>query len=286
MSARDAESGSSTYKGGSGAAGGLGNGGIGGGMGGGGNYGGGYGGGAGRNGGMASGTGLTTGNNIYGNTAFGQAGGFARGYAMRDARSLRNAGMGPSMGSFSNFRTLNGAPMFGGALSGQAFNAPNANAAFGQAMAAYQAMNQPQPAPTPASAPVTQQPLPAIAPPPAPVPPAPPAPITQAMLPSFFNPPPTVPPETVPGYTPPNYYNALTAYKSAYGPEYAALAGAAAPGNGIGAWTRNTNYLNNATGYDPGYRADTNMTTNRGLQAGAGGLVSGGGFGGGGGRGW
>lgn len=140
MSARDAESGSSSYKGGSGAAGGLGNGGVGGGMGGGGNHGGGYGGGAGRNGGMASGTGLTTGNNWYGNTAFGQAGGFARGYAMRDPASLRNAGMGPTMGSYSNFNTLNGQPMFNGALSGQSFAAPNANAAYGGAAAQYAAM--------------------------------------------------------------------------------------------------------------------------------------------------
>ena len=77
MSARDAESGSSTYKGGSGRAGGLGNGGIGGGMGGGGNWGGGMGGGAGRNGGMNSRTGLTTGNNMFGGMAFGRPGGMA-----------------------------------------------------------------------------------------------------------------------------------------------------------------------------------------------------------------
>lgn len=77
MSARDAESGSSTYKGGSGRAGGLGNGGIGGGMGGGGNHGGGMGGGAGRNGGIGSRTGLTTGNRMIGGTAYGRPGGFA-----------------------------------------------------------------------------------------------------------------------------------------------------------------------------------------------------------------
>ena len=77
MSARDSESGSSTYKGGSGRAGGLGNGGIGGGMGGGGNYGGGMGGGAGRNGGIGNRTGLTTGNRMYGGMAFGRPGGLA-----------------------------------------------------------------------------------------------------------------------------------------------------------------------------------------------------------------
>lgn len=78
MSARDAESGSSTYKGGSGRAGGLGNGGVGGGMGGGGNYGGGMGGGAARNGGIGSRTGLTTGNRMYGGTAVGRPGGMAQ----------------------------------------------------------------------------------------------------------------------------------------------------------------------------------------------------------------
>lgn len=77
MSARDSESGSSTYKGGSGRAGGLGNGGIGGGMGGGGNYGGGMGGGAGRNGGIGSRTGLTTGNRMIGGVATGRSGGMA-----------------------------------------------------------------------------------------------------------------------------------------------------------------------------------------------------------------
>lgn len=84
MSARDAESGSSTYKGGSGRAGGLGNGGLGGGMGGGGNYGGGMGGGAARYGGLGNRTGLTTGNRMVGIpgrdglTFRGRPGGFAQ----------------------------------------------------------------------------------------------------------------------------------------------------------------------------------------------------------------
>lgn len=77
MSARDAESGSSSYKGGSGRAGGLGNGGIGGGMGGGGNWGGGMGGGAGRNGGIGNRTGMMTGNMMYGGMAMGRPGGMA-----------------------------------------------------------------------------------------------------------------------------------------------------------------------------------------------------------------
>jgi hypothetical protein len=84
MSARDSESGSSTYKGGSGRAGGLGNGGIGGGMGGGGNFGGGMGGGGGRMGGIGNRTGLTTGNSMWGIagrngvTFTGRPGGFAQ----------------------------------------------------------------------------------------------------------------------------------------------------------------------------------------------------------------
>ena len=261
MSARDAESGSSSYKGGSGAAGGLGNGGIGGGMGGGGNHGGGYGGGAGRNGGMASGTGLTTGNNWYGNTAFGQAGGFARGYAMRDPASLRNAGMGPTMGSYSNFNTLNGQPMFNGALSGQSFAAPNANAAYGGAAAQYAAMM---------AAKQNQAMKPGVN-------------ATGETILQIEDVPPVAPPNIPRSYVPsrihqqftPNY-EALRAYQSAYGPEYMSLAGA--PKLGIGQWTRNTNQINNVTGYDPGYRADTNMTTRQpGGPGGPSGLSGGGG---------
>lgn len=90
MSARDAESGSSTYKGGSGRAGGLGNGGIGGGMGGGGNWGGGMGGGAGRNGGMNSRTGLTTGNGMFGGMAFGRPGGMAMNLGSPVAQGPKN----------------------------------------------------------------------------------------------------------------------------------------------------------------------------------------------------
>lgn len=116
MSARDAESGSSTYKGGSGRAGGLGNGGIGGGMGGGGNWGGGggMGGGAGRNGGIGNRTGLSTGTTWHGNAAFGRPGGMASGYGM-----MRN-------GQMTNMRNLDGTPMFVGPLSG---NKPRARPA-------------------------------------------------------------------------------------------------------------------------------------------------------------
>jgi hypothetical protein len=129
MSARDSASGSSTYKGGSGGAGGLGNGGIGGGGGG-----GSRGGGAGYNAGAGSRTGLTTGNTTYGNTAFGRPGGNAVAYGMRDAASLNRAGMGPTVGSFGNFRTPSGAAMFGNSsVQGQSFYGRNMGQALSQA---------------------------------------------------------------------------------------------------------------------------------------------------------
>ena len=158
MSARDSASGSSTYKGGSGGAGGLGNGGIGGGMGG------GYrGGGAGYNGGAGSRTGLTTGNTTYGNTAFGRPGGNAVAYGMRDAASLGRAGMGPTVGSYGNFRTPSGAAMFGNSsVQGQSFRGMNMGQALSQANRAQ--ARQPQVdgllggAPAPAGAPAASYP--------------------------------------------------------------------------------------------------------------------------------
>lgn len=143
MSARDSASGSSTYKGGSGGAGGLGNGGIGGGAGG------GYrGGGSGYNGGAGSRTGLTTGAKMYGNTAYGAPGGVVQAYGMRDARSLGRAGMGPTVGSYGNFQTPAGHPMFAGSpVQGQVFHGMNMGQALSQAQraqAAYQAANRPQ----------------------------------------------------------------------------------------------------------------------------------------------
>ena len=126
MSARD-DFGSSAGRGPG--AGGLGNGGIGGGMGG-----GSRGGGAGYNGGAGSRTGLTTGNTIYGNTAFGRPGGNAVAYGMRDAASLNRAGMGPTVGSYGNFRTPSGAAMFGNSpVQGQSFYGQNMGQALSQA---------------------------------------------------------------------------------------------------------------------------------------------------------
>lgn len=103
MSARDSESGSSSYKGGSRSAGGLGNGGIGGGRGGGGNFGGGMGGGAGRNGGIGSRTGLTTGTKMVGTpgrdglSATGRPGGMAQNpgaWGMRPQSSIARGTLG------------------------------------------------------------------------------------------------------------------------------------------------------------------------------------------------
>lgn len=99
---------------------------------GGGGYGGGYG------GGMTQNTGLGTGNQWHGNTAFGTAGQMAQGYATRDAASLRAAGMGPQLGSYGNFRTMGGAPMFGGSpIQGSTFAGYGAGQAYSAAQAAY-----------------------------------------------------------------------------------------------------------------------------------------------------
>lgn len=158
MSARDSESGSSSYRGGSGNAGGLGNGGVGGGSGG-----GHRGGGAGYNGGIGSRTGLTSGKDWRGNSAFGRAGGPVQAYGMRDARSLGRAGMGPTVGTYSNFRTPNGAAMFGNSPAqgrGMGFHGMNMGQALSQARradAAWQGASAPEgllgTTPTPAAAP-------------------------------------------------------------------------------------------------------------------------------------
>ena len=158
MSARDSESGSSSYRGGSGNAGGLGNGGVGGGSGG-----GHRGGGAGYNGGIGSRTGLTSGKDWRGNSAFGRAGGPVQAYGMRDARSLGRAGMGPTVGTYSNFRAPNGQPMFGNSPAqgrGMGFHGMNMGQALSQARradAAWQGASAPEGllggTPTPAAAP-------------------------------------------------------------------------------------------------------------------------------------
>ena len=134
--------------------------------------------------------GITTGSTIHGNTAFGPAGGNAMGYATRDARSLAGAGMGPTMGTYSNFRTPSGAPMFGDS-GPQGMTARNPM----QAMQMLQALRQRF---QPASAPPMRQP---------------------GLLDDDVIAPPTVP--TIP----PNLYGMLRAYNSPYGPEYLSLAG-------------------------------------------------------------
>lgn len=60
----------------------------------------------------SNGLGATTGKTIYGNTAYGPAGGMATGYATRkDSPS----GLGPSVGTYSNFRNLDGSAAIPGA---------------------------------------------------------------------------------------------------------------------------------------------------------------------------
>ena len=113
-------------------AGGLANGGVGGGM-----SSGSRGGGAGYNGGAGSRTGVTTGAEWKGNTAFGRPGSMADGYAMRDARSLGAAGMGPTLGSYGQFRDMQGNPMFGNSpVQGQSFYGMNIGQALSQAQRA------------------------------------------------------------------------------------------------------------------------------------------------------
>lgn len=94
------------------------------------------------------GGGITTGNTIYGNTAFGPSGGMATGYAM--ASGLPGVAYGPSTAQYSNFRNLDGTPMFGGMAGSRSFSAPNATQAYAQLqsyinsiMAARQARPQP-----------------------------------------------------------------------------------------------------------------------------------------------
>lgn len=115
--------------------------------------------------------GLTTGNTWHGNTAFGPSGGDATGYATRDYKSLSNAGMGPSMGSYSHFKDMNGNDMFGGSpIQGQSFSAMSGNKAYNNANQAYQAWknnqieSSPLDRPTHPAATITQPPPPVVKP--------------------------------------------------------------------------------------------------------------------------
>lgn len=216
MSARDDfGSSSGTSRGYGGGAGGLGNGGTGGGMGG-----GFAGGGGARNGGIGSRTGLSTGTTTYGNTAFGRPGGMAQGYATRDARSLAAAGMAPTLGTFGQFNTMQGLPVGGGLLGDDTFTAPNASAAYAQAYARWQQMQQP------ISRPVAQ---PQIG-----------QPVVQ---PAGFQ---------RPAFNP---YDALRAYASPYGPE--AYAGAGRWGQGR--FLNDADAYHNWAGTDRGYMASGNL---------------------------
>ena len=90
----------------------------------------------------SNGLGIRTGSTIRGNTAFGPAGGMAQGYA---TNSRLGSGMGPSIGSFSNFRNTDGSAMFGGGLQNRAIAAKNPQQALGmlQALKAAQGSQRP-----------------------------------------------------------------------------------------------------------------------------------------------
>ena len=88
----------------------------------------------------SNGLGVRTGSTTYGNTAFGPAGGMAQGYA---TNSRVGSGMGPSIGSFSNFRNLDGSAMIGGGLQNRAVAARNPVQALGM-LRALQAAQAPQ----------------------------------------------------------------------------------------------------------------------------------------------
>lgn len=88
------------------------------------------------------GLGLTTGKTWHGNTAFGPAGGKATGYA---TNSRPGSGMGPSVGSFSNFRNLDGSAMIGGGLQNRAVAARNPQQALGMLRALQAAQGSQRP---------------------------------------------------------------------------------------------------------------------------------------------
>lgn len=248
---------------GNGAAGGLANGGVGGGFGGGssgGRYGGNNGAGGGVNGGYGSRTGLETGTQWHGNTAFGTPGGMATGYATRDARSLGQAGMGPTRGEYGQFQTMQGHPMFGGSpVQGQSFYGMNAGQAFSQAQraqAAWQASQAARPqvggllgvsahpaADREMTLPTYDEPLPPYE---EPLPPE-----VVPMPPSVPNPNP--PPWNLRNATPPSPYThgqmlgKLDAYKSTSGPELNATRGI----NGNAYMDKAISNLNARGGYGP-----------------------------------
>ena len=200
--------------------------------------------------------GLTTGTTWYGNTAFGPAGGMATGYATRDGQSLAGAGMAPTMGTYSNFNTMNGQPMFGGALGGQGFNGMNANQAYGAAQTWYNQLRDYMQARRPGD--VQTAPLPPMRPVPTALPVQQP-PLTKSMMPALFGGVPQQPPVGgMPvGYDPlraavaPDYSRNMTRNASNYNnPAY----GGAARGT-MGNYGATTDGWGPGTGRQGGYNA-------------------------------
>ena len=105
------------------------------------------------------GLGVTTGKTIYGNTAFGPAGGMATGYATRTGNI---SGIGPSMTTFSNFRTPSGSAMFSGQAGNTPVTARNAQQAAGMLSAMQAAQGRRNGFGMLSGDPVTSRPIPAM----------------------------------------------------------------------------------------------------------------------------
>lgn len=150
------------------------------------------------------GLGVTTGKTIYGNTAFGPAGGMATGYATRTGNI---SGIGPSMTTFSNFRTPSGGAMFSGRAGNTPVTARNAQQAAGMLSAMQRAQGRRNGFGMLSGDPVTTGPV---------TTPVRSIPLTQAMIPALFG-----------GLTRNRFnpYSALQAYRSPVGPEGWAMAG-------------------------------------------------------------
>lgn len=173
------------------------------------------------------GLGVTTGKTIYGNTAFGPAGGMATGYATRTGNI---SGIGPSMTTFSNFRTPSGAAMFSGQAGNTPVTARNAQQAAGMLSAMQAAQGRRNGFGMLSGDPVTTGPV---------TTPVRSIPLTQAMIPALFG-----------GLLRNKFnpYSALQAYRSPVGPEGWAMAGTGLK-NQFETMDQWHNYMNSDRGY-------------------------------------
>jgi len=178
-------------------------------------------------GGKGGSLGVTTGKTIYGNTAFGPAGGNATGYATRTGNI---SGMGPSMTTFSNFRTPSGAAMFSGRAGNTPVTARNAQQAAGMLSAMQRAQGAPRRGGMLSGEQVEVGPI---------TTPVRGLPLTQAMIPALFG-----------GLMRNRFnpYSALQAYRSPVGPEGWAMAGTGLK-NQFETMDQWHNYMNSDRGY-------------------------------------